>query len=464
MSARPPIVLVGDPDAGADLLLRVLARATPPPPVHAAAGADPATLEAAFPDARFVALELGAHEPLPASLAAQLDAAAPGRWVRASRERLLADPRSELRRLCSFLGTTYDAALLGPLEEAALRADADERRLASGSTPGFPAALAHLGASLLVTTYEANRLVVVRADRDGALNTHFRAAPKPMGVAVAPGRIALGTRTEVWELRDVPAATARLEPRDAHDACFVARHRQVTGDVAVHELAFGDAGELWLCATAFSCLATLDPDRSFVPRWTPPFVSQVAPGDRCHLNGLCVVEGAPRFVTALGRTDEPGAWRAGKADGGVLLDVASGAEVAAGLSMPHSPRVHAGRLWVLESGKGELGVVDVATGAVEVVAQLPGFTRGLAMAGDVAFVGLSQIRESSSFGDLPVTKRLDERRCGVWMIDLTTGAELGRLEFSGAIRELFDVQLLAARFPEVAEPDDAVTASTFVLP
>ena len=66
--------------------------------------------------------------------------------------------------------------------------------------------------------------------------------------------------------------------------------------------------------------------------------------------------------------------------------------------MPHSPRWHDGRLWLLESGHGALSVADLDTGTWETVAELPGFTRGLVFAGPLAFVGLSQIRESSTFG------------------------------------------------------------------
>src|SRR6202021_2245616 len=48
----------------------------------------------------------------------------------------------------------------------------------------FPALLRQLGASLLVTTYQAGKLVLVR--EEGAhLNTHFRGFQAPMGMALA---------------------------------------------------------------------------------------------------------------------------------------------------------------------------------------------------------------------------------------------------------------------------------------
>jgi len=285
-----------------------------------------------------------------------------------------------------------------------------------------------------------------------------------MGVAVAPARIALGTRHEVWDLRDMPEAAPKVEPRGTHDACFLPRNRHVTGDIAVHDLAFA-AGELWLVATAFSCLATLDAEHSFVPRWKPSFITGLTPEDRCHLNGLAVVDDRVAYVTALGTTDTAGGWRERKADGGVLIDVRSSATVATGLSMPHSPRWHRGRLWLLESGRGSLCLVDLADGSVQTVAELPGFTRGLAFAGDYALVGLSQIRESSTFGDLQVTKRLKERQCGVWIVDVRTGGTVGFLRFEDLVQEIFDVALIpGARYPELAEADGRTTAVSYALP
>lgn len=430
-----------------------------------------------------------------------LEALGADRWCATGHERLLADPRGELRRLAAFLDLTYDQALLSPLEAAARarqahrppdatpfaeelsRAAAAVARVralvgspsaapsrpdgdmpfASSFTASFPQRLRDLGSSLLISTYQTGRVVCAR-ERDGGLNTHFRSFDKPMGMALAPGRLCLGTRTEVWDLRDMPEAAAKLEPPGSHDACFLPRNRHVTGDIAVHEMGFA-GGELWIVATAFSCLATLDATHSFVPRWKPPFISAIAPGDRCHLNGMAIVDDQVRFVTALGRTDEPGAWRKDKAAGGLLMDVPTSEVVVDGLSMPHSPRWHAGRLWVLESGKGELCVVDTDAGRTETVIELPGFTRGLVFSGDTAFVGLSQIRESSTFGDLPLTQRLAERLCGVWMIDLARGAISGFLRFDDLVQEVFDVALLTGtRYPDIAEPASGAVATSYALP
>jgi uncharacterized protein (TIGR03032 family) len=222
-------------------------------------------------------------------------------------------------------------------------------------TESFVALLRQLGASLLVSTYQANKLLVVRAAGAG-LSTLVRTFERPMGLAVDGGCLAMGTQDQVWVLRNAPDIAPRVEPVGQHDACFLPRSCHVTGDIGIHELAWVGA-ELWVVNTRFSCLCTLGPDYSFVPRWRPPYVSALAAEDRCHLNGLAVVDGRPQYVTALGETDTAGGWRANKSHGGCLIDVPSGAIVARGLSMPHSPRWHDGRLWLLESGTGRLIVI-----------------------------------------------------------------------------------------------------------
>jgi uncharacterized protein (TIGR03032 family) len=446
----------------ADVLVDSLSRGSGDVVPLAASVRDVPRLAAGGEDARFVLLTGGPDDETPAEFAS----VAADRWVRVELPALLEDPRAELERVCELGGIGYDQALLTPIE-ALRRARATDTRVsspfASQATSTFTELLARAASTLVVTTYQTNRVVFVRA-RGGAVNTHFRAYDKPMGVAVAPGRIALGTRHEVWDLRDMPEAAAKVGDPGSHDACYLPRNRHVTGDIAVHDLAFAQ-GELWLVATAFSCLATLDAEHSFVPRWTPAFITRLAAEDRCHLNGLAVLDDRVAFVTALGTTDTAGGWRERKADGGVLIDVRSGATAAQGLSMPHSPRWHQDRLWLLESGRGSLCAVDLANGSVETVAELPGFTRGLAFAGDYALVGLSQIRESSTFGDLPVTRRLKERQCGVWIVDIKTGAIAGFLRFEDLVQEIFDVAFIpGARYPELAEPDGKTTARSYALP
>jgi uncharacterized protein (TIGR03032 family) len=314
----------------------------------------------------------------------------------------------------------------------------------------------------MVTTYQAGKLVIVRGDREN-LNTHFRDFQSPMGLALTGDRLALGTRTQIWEFHNVPATAAKLEPVGRHDACFLPRSCHVTGNVQIHEMAWAD-DELWFVNTRFSCLCTLDRDHSFVARWRPPFVTALTPEDRCHLNGVGLFQGRPQYVSALGATDAPAGWRADKARGGVLIDVPSGEVIARGLSMPHSPRWYAERLWLLESGTGSIGIVDPDSGRYEPIATLPGFTRGLDFLGPFAFVGLSQVREAAVFSGIPITERSTERTCGVWVIDIRTGQTVAFLRFEDALQEIFAVQVLAGlRFPELINDNPTMLDDSFVL-
>ena len=164
-----------------------------------------------------------------------------------------------------------------------------------------------------MSTYQANKLLVARAAA-GGLSMLVRTFERPMGLAVDSRRLTIGTRNQIWFLRNAPDIASHVEPAGTHDACFLPRSSHVTGNIGVHEIA--RAGEdLWLVSTRFSCLSTLDPDYSFVPRWCPPFITALAAEDRCHLNGLAIVDGRPGFVTALGTTDTRDGWRANKPHG-----------------------------------------------------------------------------------------------------------------------------------------------------
>jgi len=437
----------------------------------------------------------------------------PDRWCVAGYDALIREPQKEIERLARFLEIEWDRTLTAPLPLSRTtltepgrekwKRNADDLKIAlplvsavaerardlfanppkqgrrttppapatvpqpdAGSefrsvfTPSFAEVLDRANASLLVSTYQSGRLIVARV-LDGKLNTHFRAFPSPMGIALTNQTLTLGTKNFVWHFRNHPALAKSLEGGQA-DAAFVPSAAYGTGDIRVHELAYTTAG-LVVVNTKFSCLATIDPVNSFRELWRPSFITELAPQDRCHLNGVAIVDGLARYVTALGESNEPAGWREKKAEGGIVIDIRSNEIIARGLSMPHSPRWYEGRLWVLESGEGRLCTIDPESGTKDVVAEVPGFTRGLAFAGPYAFIGLSQVRESV-FDGIPVARR-KERNCGVWLVDTRDGRIMGFLRFEGIVQEIFDVQLLSGiRYPDVLEPADDHVGQAFVLP
>jgi uncharacterized protein (TIGR03032 family) len=331
-------------------------------------------------------------------------------------------------------------------------------------SPGLPDLLKSAGISLLVTTYQANRLMSVR-EAEGKIWTLLRDFDRPMGLAIRGDRqFALGTRKQIWDFRNVPRLTRGLDPTGYADACYLPRQSLVTGDILGHEMAWLN-DELWITNTLFSCLCTLHADFSFVPRWRPPFITESVAEDRCHLNGFTALAGQPRYATALGETNTLAGWRPGKADGGILIDIPSGEVIARGLSMPHSPRIREGQVWLVEGGTGRLIIVERITGKREVVAELPGFPRGLTLFGSYAFVGLSKIRETAQFGGLPIAEFRKDLQCGVWVVDVNAGRIVEFMRFESGVEEIFAVEpLVGIRFPEIVGFQGDSLEKAYVLP
>lgn len=299
-------------------------------------------------------------------------------------------------------------------------------------TPNLPGLLAELKLALLFSTYQAGQIVSLSADENQALRVGFTPIPHPMGIASNGRFLAVGEKEHIRidSLSKPFGPSTILQSPQIHH----------TGNILVHELAWC-SDELWAVNTLHSSLCTLDGDQ-LIHRWQPPFVTSLAPEDRCHLNGLCVIDGRPRFATSLGQTDTPAGWRERKADSGCLIDIERNEVILDRLSMPHSPRWYGNQLWLLNSGCGEFGYVDLKTGRYEPVEFMPGYTRGLAFHDHYAFVGLSMIRESNLFGGIPIARDPTSLHCGIGIIDLYTGRTSSVFQFHNAITELFAIEIL----------------------
>lgn len=308
-----------------------------------------------------------------------------------------------------------------------------------------------LGISLFVSTYDAGKLVVINGHQT-KLNFSFHNFERAMGIAAGTGRLAVGGKDWVYFLNNAPDLAPQIAPAGTHDACYLTRASQYTGDIAVHELAWGKQ-DLWVVNTLFNCLCHMSSSYNFVPRWKPPFIDALAAEDRCHLNGLAMEDGRPKYVTVLDQTNTKGGWRANKATNGCILSVETGAVVVNGFAMPHSPRVYQDRLWVCDSGNGALLCIQPNQGVKERVVQLPGYPRGLGFMGHYAFVGLSKIRETAVFGELPISESSESLKCGIAVVDIVDQKIMGLIEFHGGIDEIFDVQVLGGvRSPILSGP------------
>jgi uncharacterized protein (TIGR03032 family) len=303
----------------------------------------------------------------------------------------------------------------------------------------LPDWLTRQSVSLAFSTYQTGKLFFIGANA-GQITVFERTFDRAMGLYGGAETFWLSTRYQLWRFENMLPAGELYE---GHDRLYVPRVGHTTGDIDVHDVVVEDTGRVVFVATSCSSLATLSPRRSFQPLWRPPFISKLATEDRCHLNGLALRDGKARYVTAVSRSDVADGWRNRRHDGGCVIDVVANSVVAEGLSMPHSPRWYREQLWVLNSGKGEFGRIDLGEGRFEPIAFCPGYLRGLAFVGDYAVVSLSQPRHDKTFAGLPLDKELARRnadaQCGLQIIELKTGDIVQWLKIEGLVTEIYDV-------------------------
>lgn len=303
--------------------------------------------------------------------------------------------------------------------------------------------------SFAVSSYQSGRLILVGAMDNGTVSIHQQRYDRVMGLCWSSNRLYLAARQFVWRLEDISAAAQ--QPATSFDVVLAPRDAYTTGNIDVHEMAVDADGRLIMVNTLYSCLATLDQTHSFRPIWKPKFISQLAPEDRCHMNGLGMLDGKPKYVTAVSQTDVADGWHGRPLPRGVVIDIETDRVVTDELSMPHSPRAVNGRLFALDSGRGFLVEVDIETGKLVDIAFCPGFLRGLAIHGNYALVTVSKPRQGG-FTDLPIEREMNLRfatpMCGVLIIDLRNGDIVEWVKIEGDATELFTVELM----PDVVCP------------
>jgi uncharacterized protein (TIGR03032 family) len=312
--------------------------------------------------------------------------------------------------------------------------------------------------SLAFTTYQAGKLFFIGLQQGGQLSVFERTFERCMGLYASGSSLYMSSLYQLWRFENI------LQPGQVHDnydAVYLPQISYVTGDLDIHDIALSNAPfpngkipsgglneseNLIFVNTLFSCLAKVSSTHSFIPLWQPPFISKLAAEDRCHFNGLAMRDGQPRYVTVVSQSDAAEGWRDKRADGGCVIDVTCNEIVIKGLSMPHSPRWYRDKLWLLNSGTGDFGYVDLERGSFEPVAFCPGYMRGCAFHGNFAIVGISQPRHNKTFSGLPLDEKLQQKnvepRCGLLVIDLRSGDIVHSVRIEGAVLELYDVVAL----------------------
>lgn len=311
------------------------------------------------------------------------------------------------------------------------------------ASPQMLSWLAEQNLAIALTTYQIGKLYFIGLKPDDQLSVFERSFNRCMGLCTTANGLYMSSLYQVWRFENVLDAG---QQQDGYDRLYVPQVGYTTGDLDIHDMAVDRNGGLVFVNTLFGCLATLSDTHSFKPLWRPAFISKLVAEDRCHLNGLAMKDGQAAWVTAVSQSDVVDGWREQRTDGGIVIDVQNNQIVCSGLSMPHSPRWHQGKLWLLNSGTGDFGSVNLQTGCFEPLCFCPGYMRGLHFHGDFALVGLSKPRHNKTFSDLPLDARLKGNnaapRCGVQVIDLRSGETVHWVRFEGLVDELYDVVAL----------------------
>jgi len=312
-------------------------------------------------------------------------------------------------------------------------------------TPQIPELLSRLKCSIALSTYQAGKLVFISAKDENALIQLPRTFQKPMGIAedVETDKIAVACKDEIIVFSNSKDLAAYYpKSPNKYDALYMPRVTYHTGNLDLHDLRFGKNGKLFAVNTLFSCIIAIDDNFNFTPYWQPSFIDKLVSEDRCHLNGMIVKDGKPKYATAFNTGNSFGSWREKITETGVLINVESNEIVAEGLAMPHSPRLFYNDAYVLLSATGELVKIDINTGQKETILKLNGFVRGMDLYKDYLFIGLSKLRKNSStFGKLPFAEMANE--AGIVVVHLPTASIAGKITYLTSLDEIYDVHILA---------------------
>ncbi len=308
-----------------------------------------------------------------------------------------------------------------------------------------PELLQKLNCSLAISTYQAGKLVFISALDENKIVQLPRTFDKPMGIAhdEESDKLALACKDEVIVFSNAEEL-AKYYPRSPkkYDALYMPRASYYTGNLDIHDLNFGANKELYGVNTLFSSIVKIDDNYSFTPMWKPNFIDRIVSEDRCHLNGMAMENGKPKYVTAFGQGNSFQSWRDTVTTGGIVIDVETDEIIIDGLAMPHTPRIFNGELYTLLSASGELIKINREKGTYEVIVKLDGFVRGMDLHQDYLFIGLSKLRKNSStFAKL----NLKANEAGIMVVHLPTGSIAGKITYQTSLDEIYDVHILPGK-------------------
>lgn len=319
--------------------------------------------------------------------------------------------------------------------------------------------------SLIVCCYKSNCIFSIGAEKS------LETGEPLLSFFISPAKKAMGAtyneKTEVLTVGEYMQITnyhkegtketdSTLLPD--FDTQFIPRSFNFVNDIDIHDIVIDKNDKVYFCSALFCCICELSNLGSFKVYWKPDWISKIAAEDRCHLNGLCCRDGIPRYVTSVARSNLTGVWRQHRKNGGVVWDIVENKLICKGLSMPHSPRWHRNKLWILESGTGHFGYIDFDKKVVDESGEesfefvkccfIPSFVRGIKFIKDkYAVIGGSQDRYEKVFQGLELGENIKKNggidvngKSGIYIIDLDSFDIVHSFTFNGdEVKELYDV-------------------------
>ena len=302
------------------------------------------------------------------------------------------------------------------------------------------------GVNLLFSTRRASKLFCLGQAKEEKKISIVETDFKHCGALSVHGQreLFLSTQQKIWRMHN---AVPKAKSLNGFQRFFVPQQAFVTGELNVQDMAVNSRGRVIFVNSLFSCLAGVSDTHSFVPLWKPAFISDLVSEERCFLSGVALLDDEPKFVTAAAQTNTAAGWKQAGLEQGVVIDVPTNEVVASGLQRPYCPRFYQGRLWLLESGSGYLGYVDLSSGQFHQVAFLPGCVRSVDFVNHYAIVGVSRLHTLEDNVVSNLLSHASQRHgrqlcCGLFIIDLNSGETVGHLTFDKVIDEITSVAVL----------------------
>ncbi len=315
--------------------------------------------------------------------------------------------------------------------------------------------LKEVNSSFLISCYKNNAVCCIgrTVHRDNTttreqLSLWISDFERPMGMYAdkdtrGNDNVYIGTSKLLWKYINHGNKPSDNNTTD-FDASYIPKWLDNISDIDCHDIVEDENNNVFFVSAQFGCVCQRSDTHSFKVYWQPPWISKVAAEDRCHLNGLCLRDGVPRYVTAIAQTDVRSGWRENRESSGLVYDIIDNSIVCDNLSMPHSPRWYNNQLWILESGTGYFGRITDNVFKKEVFIQ--GFLRGLSFIGKYALIGSSLDRHEKVFQDIQLGKNLKDKqisaKCGVFIVNLDTMDVVHNLIIDNPIKEIYDVVAL----------------------